>query len=294
MEGNAASAERFDRAPNVGTMPSKSALPKNLELLRIAPGKSVSLADHDPAATLGWEKESAKAELEELKTRLDTLQQHLYAEESRSLLLVLQAMDAAGKDGTIRNILAGLNPAGIEVSTFRVPGGPEAQHDYLWRVHAEAPAKGMIGIFNRSHYEDVLVVRVKEFVPKSVWSRRYDHIKAFEQLLVGEGTTVVKCFLNVSEDEQRERLQERVDDPEKRWKFRLGDLEDRKLWPAYQEAYREAIERTSTTDAPWYVVPADRNWVRNLAVAKILLHHLEEMDPKLPPEEEGIAGLVVT
>lgn len=265
-----------------------------LESLRVQPGKPVSLDDHDPAATLGWEKEEAKAELEEVKTRIDVLQRRLYAEEQRSLLLVLQAMDAAGKDGTIRNILAGLNPAGIEVSSFRVPGGPETQHDYLWRVHAVTPAKGMIGIFNRSHYEDVLVVRVKKFVPKAVWSRRYDHIKAFEQLLTDEGTTVVKCFLNVSQDEQRERLQERVDDPEKRWKFRLGDLEDRKLWPSYQEAYRDALARTSAEAAPWYVVPADRNWVRNLAVAKILLHHLEKMNPQLPPEEEGIEGLVVT
>ena len=265
-----------------------------LESLRVHPRKPISLADYDPAATLGWDKEEAKAELEEVKTRIDVLQRRLYAEEKRSLLLVLQAMDAAGKDGTIRNILAGLNPAGIEVSSFRVPGGPETQHDYLWRVHAVTPAKGMIGIFNRSHYEDVLVVRVKQFVPKSVWSRRYDHIKAFEQLLIDEGTTVVKCFLNVSEDEQRERLQERVDDPEKRWKFRMGDLEDRKLWPSYQEAYRDALASTSTDDAPWYVVPADRNWVRNLAVAKILLHHLEKMNPQLPPEEQGIEGLVIT
>lgn len=265
-----------------------------VESLRVHPGKQLTLSQHDPAATLGWEKEAAKLELEDVKARIDVLQRRLYAEEKRSLLLVLQAMDAAGKDGTIRNILAGLNPAGIEVSSFRVPGGPETQHDYLWRVHAVAPAKGMIGIFNRSHYEDVLVVRVKEFVPKSVWSKRYGHIKAFEELLTDEGTTVVKCFLNVSQDEQRERLQERVDDPEKRWKFRMGDLDDRKLWPEYQKAYRDALARTSTDDAPWYVVPADRNWVRNLAVAKILLHHLEEMKPKLPPEEEGIDGLVVT
>ncbi len=267
---------------------------KFIESLRVSPGKPLLLSQHDPTATLGWEKEEAKAELEEVKTRIDVLQRRLYAEEKRSLLLVLQAMDAAGKDGTIRNILAGLNPAGIEVRSFRVPGGPEVQHDYLWRVHAVTPAKGMIGIFNRSHYEDVLVVRVKQLVPKSVWSRRYEHINAFEQLLADEGTTIVKCFLNVSQEEQRERLQERVDDPEKRWKFRMGDLEDRKLWPSYQQAYRDALARTSTDDAPWYVVPADRNWVRNLAVAKILLHHLEQMKPQLPPDEEGVDGLVVT
>lgn len=265
-----------------------------IESLRVVPGTPLSLADHDPGATLGWAKKPAKAELAEVKAQIDVLQRRLYAEERRSLLLVLQAMDAAGKDGTIRNILAGLNPAGIQVSSFRVPGGPEVQHDYLWRVHAVTPAKGIIGIFNRSHYEDVLVVRVKQLVPETAWSRRYDHIKAFEELLADEGTTVVKCFLNVSFDEQRERLQERVDDPEKRWKFRLGDLEDRKLWPEFEAAYRDALERTSTARAPWYVVPANRNWVRNLAVAKILLHHLAAMDPQLPPEEEGIAGLVVT
>lgn len=264
-----------------------------LESLRVHPGKSLSLADHDPAAKLGWEKEEAKAELANVISRIDVLQGLLYAEERRSLLMVLQATDAAGKDGTLRHILDGLNPAGIEVSSFRVPGGPEAQHDYLWRVHAQVPAKGMIGIFNRSHYEDVLVVRVKQFVPKSVWSRRYDHIKAFEQMLTDEGTTVVKCFLNVSPDEQRARLQERIDNPDKRWKFRLGDLEDRKLWPEFQKAYHDALVRTSTDDAPWYIVPADRNWVRNLAVAKIMLHHLEAMKPKLPPEEAGITGLVV-
>jgi PPK2 family polyphosphate:nucleotide phosphotransferase len=264
-----------------------------VESLRIRPGKSADLASHDTAATLGWDKEAAITELEEVKVKIDVLQQRLFAEERQSMLLVLQAMDAAGKDGTIRNILAGLNPAGFRISSFGVPGGPETQHDYLWRVHAEAPAKGLIGIFNRSHYEDVLVVRVKNFAPKAVWSKRYAHIAAFEQLLVDEGTTVVKCFLNVSKDEQRERLQERVDDPEKRWKFRMGDLDDRALWTEYQQAYEEAISRTSTADAPWYVVPADRNWVRNLAVAKILLHHLQKMDPQLPAPEEGIAGLVV-
>jgi PPK2 family polyphosphate:nucleotide phosphotransferase len=261
--------------------------------LRVNHHKQFELRDHSTDATLGWHKESAARELGRVKLRLDVLQQRLFAEKQRSVVLVLQAMDAAGKDGTIRNMLSGLNPAGFRVSSFGVPGGPEAQHDYLWRVHAEVPAKGLIGIFNRSHYEDVLVVRVKNFAPRAVWSKRYEHIRGFEQLLADEGTTVVKCFLNVSKDEQRKRLQERVDDPEKRWKFRLGDLDDRKLWSKYQQAYQEAIGRTSTAAAPWYVVPADRNWVRNLAVAKILLHHLEKLDPKMPPPEDGIDGLVV-
>ena len=261
--------------------------------LRVEPGSSLRLSRRPTDATFGWDKAEAKAELEKVKGDLDQLQSRLYAEGTRSLLVVLQAMDAAGKDGTIRAILSGLNPAGVKVTSFKVPGGPETQHDYLWRVHAAAPAKGDIGVFNRSHYEDVLVVRVKNFVPKSVWSQRYDHINAFERLLVDEGTTVVKIFLHVSKDEQRQRLQERVDDPEKRWKFRSGDLDDRALWPKFQAAYQDALHLTSTEHAPWYVVPADRNWVRNLAVAKIMRHHLREMDPKLPPAEDGIEGRIV-
>lgn len=265
----------------------------SISSLRADPGSGLKLRDRATDDTFGLDKEAALAELESVKTRLDVLQQRLFAEERRSLLLVLQAMDAAGKDGTIRSILSGLNPAGFRVESFGVPGGPETKHDYLWRVHAAVPRKGVIGIFNRSHYEDVLVVRVKEFVPRSVWSKRYDHIRDFERLLGDEGTQVVKVFLHVSKDEQRERLQERIDDPEKRWKFRLGDLDDRELWPKFQAAYQDAIARTSTAAAPWYVVPADRNWSRNLAVARILLHHLEEMKPRLPDPEDGIVGLVV-
>ncbi|MFZ4720638.1 MAG: polyphosphate kinase 2 family protein [Ilumatobacteraceae bacterium] len=261
--------------------------------LRVQPGSRLSLRSFDTRATFGWDKEEATAELESVKLELDALQARLYAEGERSLLLVLQAMDAAGKDGTIRSILSGLNPAGVRVTSFKVPGGPETAHDYLWRVHAATPAKGEIGVFNRSHYEDVLVVRVKGFVPKKVWSRRFEHINSFERLLFDEGTEVVKVFLHVSKDEQRERLQERVDDPAKRWKFRAGDLDDRALWDDYQAAYQDAIRRTSTAQAPWYVVPADRNWVRNLAVAKIMLHHLRRMDPKLPPAEDGIEGRIV-
>ena len=268
-------------------------MPSALSKLRVGPNSTLRLKDHPTDVTFGWEKEAAKAELADVIARIDVLQQRLAAEGKRSVLLVLQAMDAAGKDGTIRAITAGLNPAGFEVAGFKAPGGPETQHDYLWRVHAAVPAKGRVGIFNRSHYEDVLIVRVKGLVPKSVWSRRFAHITAFEQLLADEGTTIVKVFLNVSKEEQRQRLQERIDDPEKRWKFRKGDLDDRALWSKYQEAYQDAIRRTSTAVAPWYVVPADRNWVRNLAVAKILLETLERMNPKLPPPEDGIEGLIV-
>jgi PPK2 family polyphosphate:nucleotide phosphotransferase len=203
-------------------------------------------------------------------------------------LLVLQARDAAGKDGTVRSIFSGLNPAGVRVTSFKVPGGREIEQDYLWRVHAVCPADGEIGVFNRSHYEDVLVVRVKGFVPRSVWSKRFRHINEFERLLTDEGTTVVKCFLNVSKTEQARRFQDRLDDPAKSWKFREGDLADRKLWPKFQRAYEDVLRKTSTSYAPWHVVPADHNWVRNLAVAKILLSTLEDLDPKFPPPAPGI------
>ncbi len=269
-------------------------MPKNpLDALLVRPGKSLSLSDYDTDDRLGWERASAEAELEVVKQRLDVLQYRLYAEDKRSVLLVLQAMDAAGKDGTIRSIFSGLNPAGVTIASFKAPGGPETDHDYLWRVHAETPPKGNIGVFNRSHYEDVLIVRVKGFAPKAVWSKRYAHINAFEQLLTDEGTTIVKCFLNVSKQVQAERFQERLDDPEKRWKFRAGDLEDRKLWPKYQQAYTAALERTSTKTAPWHLVPADRNWVRNLAVAKLLLAALEKLDPQIPDPEEGLEHIKV-
>jgi PPK2 family polyphosphate:nucleotide phosphotransferase len=264
-----------------------------LKELRVTPDSDVSLRRFATDSTLGWSKEGALAELEEVRQRIDVLQQRLAAEGDRSLLLVLQAMDAAGKDGTIRSITSGLNPAGVQVTSFKAPGGPELDHDFLWRVHGAVPAKGDIGIFNRSHYEDVLVVRVKKLRPKSVWSKRFHHINEFERLLVDEGTTVVKCFLHVSKQEQARRLQDRIDDPEKRWKFRLGDLDDRGLWSQFQTAYEDAITRTSTSWAPWYVVPADHNFARNLAVAKILLHTLEEMKPTLPPPPDGIAELTV-
>lgn len=261
--------------------------------MRVQPGASPRLSARATKERFELSKSDALDELERTKASIDLLQQRLYAEQRRSVLLVLQAMDAAGKDGTIRAVLSGLNPAGISVTSFKVPAGSEREHDYLWRVHQAAPAKGHIGVFNRSHYEDVLVVRVKELVPAAVWKRRYAHIREFERLLTDEGTTVVKCFLHVSKAEQAARLQERIDDPEKRWKFRAGDLDDRALWPKYQKAYEDALRETSTADAPWYVVPADSNTGRNLAVARILLGVLQRLDPKLPPPEEGIEHLRV-
>jgi PPK2 family polyphosphate:nucleotide phosphotransferase len=256
--------------------------------LRVSSPKSFKLKQCDPGDTLGWHKEAAAAELEHVKLKLDTLQQRLAAEGERSVLLVLQARDAAGKDGTVRAILSGLNPAGVRVTSFKVPAGREAEQDYLWRVHAACPGDGEIGVFNRSHYEDVLVVRVKGFAPSSVWSKRFRHINEFERLLHDEGTRVVKCFLNVSKAEQARRFQDRIDDPTKGWKFREGDLADRKLWSKYQEAYEDVLTKTSTSHAPWYVVPADHNWVRNLAVAKILLATLRDLDPKFPEPDPAI------
>ncbi len=277
---------------NYGDVMSSSPTSRSTALLlsglRVSPGDAPGLKGRSTKATLGFHKESAETELLDTRLKIDLLQQRLYAEQKRSVLLVLQAMDAAGKDGTIRHILSGLNPAGVQVTSFKAPAGPEAAHDYLWRVHAACPAKGELGVFNRSHYEDVLVVRVKKFVPPKQWRRRYGHIRDFEQMLSDEGTTVVKCFLHVSKQEQADRLQDRLDDPEKRWKFRAGDLDDRTLWLQFQAAYEEAIRQTSTAAAPWYVVPADRNWVRNLAVARILLYTLERLDPKVPEPETGL------
>jgi PPK2 family polyphosphate:nucleotide phosphotransferase len=264
-----------------------------IEKLRVKPGERIKLANRATDETFGWEKEAAKAELPKVLERLSELQGRLFAEEKRGLLVVLQAMDAAGKDGTIRSIFTGVNPAGVRVTGFGVPTSTELAHDYLWRVHAAVPAKGQICVFNRSHYEDVLVVRVKNFVAKARWSKRYAHIRAFEQQLVDEGTTVVKIYLHVSKEEQALRLQDRIDDPEERWKFRLGDLDDRKLWPKYMAAYEDAFTETSTKQAPWYVVPADRKWSRNLAIAKLLVKTLETMDPQLPPPEAGVEGLTV-
>jgi len=260
----------------------------SIDSMRVSHPKSFELKKYDPAETFGWHRESAAADLEHVKLQLDKLQQRLAAENRRSLLLILQARDAAGKDGTVRTIFSGLNPAGVRVTSFKVPAGREASQDYLWRVHMACPGDGEIGVFNRSHYEDVLVVRVKGFEPPSVWKKRFRHINEFERMLHDEGTTVVKCFLNVSKAEQARRFQDRLDDPAKGWKFREGDLADRKLWPKFQTAYEDAIRQTSTSRAPWYVVPADHNWVRNLAVAKILLEALKGLDPKFPAPDPAI------
>ena len=247
----------------------------------------------DTGPDFGWEREEAEAWFAEELGELVELQKKLFASKKASLLVVLQAMDAAGKDSTIRAVMSGLNPAGVMVHPFGVPTEEEMGHDYLWRIHHHTPEDGYIAVFNRSHYEDVLVVRVKGFASQKVWTRRYDHIRSFEQMLADEGTEIVKIFLNVSKEKQKERFEERLERPDKNWKFRAGDLADRALWDDFMDAYTDALEKTSTKDAPWYVVPADKKWVRNVIIARILRHHLERIDPEYPDPEEGLDEVVV-
>ncbi|MGA7227104.1 MAG: polyphosphate kinase 2 family protein [Acidimicrobiia bacterium] len=261
----------------------------------VPPGEAAAIHARDPHSKAGFEggKHEGKNALPELREHLADLQDRLWAQSSQSLLVVLQAIDTGGKDGTISHVFTGVNPQGVHVRGFGVPSDWERAHDYLWRIHQETPEGGAITIFNRSHYEDVLVVRVKGLAPEEVWRRRFRHIVEFERMLTDEGTSVVKLFLHISKEEQRERLQARLDEPDKRWKFSKGDLDDRGLWDDYMEAFEEAITRTSTSYAPWYVVPADRKWYRNLVVSKILIETLERMAPGYPPPEADLDGLVI-
>ena len=262
--------------------------------LSVRPGKRLSLSAIDPDSTPGVRtKADAQRILERNLGRLYELQYDLYAENQRALLVVLQAMDAGGKDGTIRRLAAGLNPQGCRVTSFKVPTAEEAGHDFLWRIHRAVPAQGEIGIFNRSHYEDVLVVRVHDLAPKSVWSKRYDQINAFEQYLGETGTVILKIFLHISKEEQKRRFLERINDPRKHWKFSPADVEKRKRWDDYQQAYEEALRRCTTPSAPWFVVPADHNWYRNAAVSQILVDALEEMNPRLPKPEFDAAKIKI-
>src|SRR6187551_1149129 len=264
-----------------------------IDAIRVAPGTMPRLAERDPRADLGLgSKDTAKQIRGDLGKRLSTLQGRLFAESERSVLLVLQGLDASGKDGVIRQVFEGVNPMGVHVTSFRAPTEKERAHDYLWRVHAELPPRGHIGVFNRSHYEDVVAVRMHALAPEEVWRRRPAHICDWEHMLVDEGTTIVKVFLHVSKEEQRKRFQERVDDPEKRWKFRTADLDVRERYDEYVAAWDEVLHATSTEWAPWHVVPADRNWVKSTAVATLLVDTLERLDPKLPDPEPGIEGLV--
>jgi PPK2 family polyphosphate:nucleotide phosphotransferase len=261
---------------------------------RIEPGTAVDLASIDPAASGGYEKQEAKAETKRLNRELESLQELLYAEGKHKVLIVLQAMDAAGKDGTIRHVFDGVNPQGVKVASFKKPTTRELAHDYLWRVHQNTPGSGEITIFNRSHYEDVLIVRVLNLVPKDQWFRRYEHIRAFEKLLADEGTTILKFYLHISKEEQRERLQARLDDPAKHWKFDIGDLAQRKLWDDYLAAYETAISETSTEAAPWYVIPANRKWYRNLAISQIMVRTLQELNMDFPEAEDDLSTVEIT
>ena len=273
----------------------RSSVTRVIYRVRIEPGEAPRLARRDARDDLGLkDRQTATERLAVLRARLEILQQRLYAEGRRSVLLVLQGLDASGKDGVIRKVFEGVNPQGCRIVSFKAPTSTELAHDYLWRVHAALPARGEIGIFNRSHYEDVVAVRMLELVPGQVWKRRPGQIVAWERMLVDEGTTLVKVFLNVSKDEQRARLQERVDDPEKRWKFRHADLDVRSRFDEYVAAYEDVIEQTSSEHAPWHVVPADRNWVKATAVATLLVDALERIDPKLPEPEEGLEGLQIS
>lgn len=253
-----------------------------------------TLGSIDPGATATFEgdKKDAEKAFLRLNARLEALQELLYADGRHKLLIVLQGMDTSGKDGTIRHIFDKTNPIGVKVASFKRPTPLELAHDYLWRVHAQAPGSGEIVIFNRSHYEDVLIVRVDGLVPESRWSRRYRHIVDFERMLVDEGTTVLKFFLHISKDEQRQRLQERLDDPAKRWKFDKHDLVVREKWDAYQLAYEDALKKTSTEAAPWFVVPANKKWYRNLVISQILVDTLEGLGLR-HPEPQDLDGLVV-
>ena len=246
----------------------------------VEPGEKLDLADRDPGETFGFEKDEAA--LAKLVAKLTELQHLLYADRKHAVLIVLQALDAGGKDGTIQHVMSGVNPQGCEVTAFKAPSDEEKQHDFLWRIHEAVPRLGDIGIFNRSQYEDVLVVRVHELVPKEVWSERYEQINQFEKMLSANSVTILKFFLHISKDEQKKRFEARLKDPSKNWKLSLPDFQERKRWDDYMQAYEAALRKCSTEWAPWYVIPSNKKWFRNLAISNILVKSLEKMDLKYP------------
>jgi PPK2 family polyphosphate:nucleotide phosphotransferase len=257
-------------------------------------GESFRLADYDPDDDSGVAgKEEGREEVARLTARLAELQETFYADGRRALLVVLQGMDTSGKGGAIRKAFEGLDPTGVQVASFKAPTEEELAHDFLWRVHPHTPGLRYMAIFDRSHYEDVLVVRVKDLAPEELWRSRFDSINDFERMLVREGTTILKFFLHISKEEQAERLRARLEDPTKRWKFRLGDLEERKHWDDYQVAYEEAIRRTATPDAPWIIVPANRKWHRDLVICRTMVETLESLDLRYPEPEDDLSGVVV-
>ena len=260
------------------------------ETYRVPVKGKIKLKDYDPndSRLFDGNKKDSKEALLKLNTELATLQEQLYAEGKHRLLIVLQAMDTGGKDGVIRAVFEGVNPQGVKVASFKVPTPVELSHDYLWRVHQQTPGKGEMVIFNRSHYEDVLVVRVHQLVPEEVWSRRYQHIREFERLLADEGTTVLKFYLHIDLQEQAQRFLARVEDPTKQWKFNPGDLDERDRWEEYMKAYEDMLNQTSTDWAPWYIIPANKKWYRNWLISKIVIKTLKDLDMRYPAAPENI------
>ena len=262
---------------------------------RVKPGASVNLDDYDPNNTgTVPDKKSGKALLRVERERIRTMQERLYAEGKQSLLVIFQATDTGGKDGAIKGAFRGVNPQGVRIWSFGVPTEEELDHDFLWRIHQHTPGHGMIGVFNRSHYEDVLVSRVRDLVPEERWRPRYDIINNFEFGLHNYGTRVLKFYLNISKDEQKERLQARLDNPDKNWKFHKSDLDDRERWNDYRQAYEDVLAACSTDHAPWYVIPSNKKWFRNLAVSRIVADTLEDMDPQFPPPEKGLDKITIS
>lgn len=261
----------------------------------VTSGKGFRLADHDPDDTsdIAGGKAEGRAAVAALTNRLDALQELFYADGRFGLLVVLQGMDTSGKGGAIRKVFEGVNPTGVLVASFKPPTEIELAHDFLWRVHPHAPRTGHIAIFDRSHYEDVLIVRVHDLVPRARWKARYTHIRNFEKMLADEGTVILKFFLHISKDEQAERLRARLDSPAKNWKFRIGDIEEREHWDDYQDAYQEMVRRTAAKHAPWIVVPANRKWYRDLVICQTLIDTLEGLDLRYPEPVEDLSGIVV-
>ena len=251
--------------------------------LRVKPAQQVHLAEWDPEETAGLKKDAVADRLARNVARLGELEYRLQAEQRRALLIVLQGLDTSGKDGTIRHVMTGLNPQSCRVTAFKVPSVEEAGHDFLWRIHQAVPRRGEIGIFNRSHYEDVLAVRVHKLAPKAVWSERYEQINAFEQILIRNDVTILKFYLHISRAEQTARLRERLNDPAKNWKLSPADFRERRYWPRYLAAYEAVLSRCSPAAAPWFVIPANKKWFRNLAVSQIIVATLEAMNPQFPP-----------
>ncbi|MCE5208556.1 MAG: polyphosphate kinase 2 family protein [Chloroflexi bacterium] len=266
-----------------------------MDRYRVKPSHPVKLVDWDPDETGAFDggKNDGKDILDQLTEELEELQERLYAGHRHKVLVVLQGMDTSGKDGVIRHVFEGVNPQGVRVAGFKVPTQIELDHDYLWRVHNQVPAKGEIVIFNRSHYEDVLAVRVNQLVPDKVWGARFDQINAFEKMLADEGVTILKFYLHISKKEQKRRLEERLQDPAKHWKFAQGDLKTRERWDDYMVAYQDVLNRTSTDWAPWYIVPSDKKWYRNLVIGSVLVDTLKKLKIEYPQSGEDLSNVVI-